>query len=370
MRAVLNLPLVILALALARVFAVTVVIGSFGDNDATIGTAYEILFEVIVVWLNVGIVLGAAGAMGGLRWPGARGFGGFMLGIAAFVALVLLAAESIGIAMEPQASLRWPLVEIVLARLVAYGLPLMVLIYGGWIANSLAASRRGQLSVFGVAGVLCVIAAVVSVWEIARDDAAAAASRAASERAGQGQAEDPAVAERRRAFQQLTDANSLVEWSYFTWNVPADVRTDALQLMARRPRLEEELAEMLREANPDLVLTGMDLIVSLPFTPSPALDQPVREAVLGWAERLVRESKDVTSDGDTRIDRYRTDDPRAVLPVTERMAAATGEDLRDAIDTVARAVALFPKSEAARSFPGQAAEVKKQIGEVLAGRGR
>ena len=365
MRYVVNLPLVIALLAIVRMFIVAVS-GSPGGGDASIGAAYEMLFETVIAWLMLAIVLGACGGMGGFQWARVRDFAGVLVGLVGFVGILLVSLAAIGIAMELSTSAKWGTGQVASARVVAFGLPFLIVLYGGWIVNASQPSRdspaihRGAL---GMAGLLCLIALVVTVREMAREGQQAQV-RVAVENREQAEKDN----ELRRQFAQLTDANSLFEWNAWLGdNVPDDIKTEARRRVVARPRFEAELAEAMDNVgNYPWSEHALVLVIVLPLKPSPALADPVRHAIAGYANRLTRESKDITYDGDKYIDRYHVYALGDVLRVAERMAETAGVDLGDSLDAVVRAVALYPKSESARSYPAKAAASKQRIAQLLA----
>jgi hypothetical protein len=365
MRYLLNLPLFIAFLAIARAFTVASS-GLTGGGDASIGAGYEMLFETVITWLMLAVILGASGGVGGFRWPRVRGFGGALVGLAAFVGLFVISLAAIGIAMELSAASRWGIGQMASARLVAFGLPFLVVLYGTWIVNAPMPSRDSlpvHAGALGAAGLLCVIALIVMAREMAREGQEAQVRVAVENREQEEKAN-----EMRRDLAKLTDANSLFEWDAFLGdNVPDDVKIEARRRVVARPQFEAELAEALDNVgNYPWSEQALALILILPFRPSPVLADPARHAIAGFANRMTRESKDVTYDGDKYIDRYysyRLDD---MLRVAERMAKTAGADLGDSIDAVVSAVALYPKSDSARTYPAKAAASKKRIAQILA----
>jgi hypothetical protein len=112
----------------------------------------------------------------------------------------------------------------------------------------------------------------------------------------------------------------------------------------------------------------MSLIVRLPFTPSAALEKPIRGALEDIIGRFRKEATQITYDGDKRIDYYEQSTLNTTLAVAERMAESAGVDLGDELDEMQRAVALYPKSDAAYEFPGRVRDAKKTIAKSLATR--
>jgi hypothetical protein len=367
MRYLLNLPLVIALAALAMVFDTAVLSRSPGGGDAALGAAYAELFGTFLVWFMLGLVLAACGAMGGLRWPAARGFAGCMIALMGFGFIVVLALQPLGIAMELHAVRQFGTTQTAAARLAAFGLPFVLMLYAAWMINAPAANRE-QPAAHGIAlgaiGLLCLVAAVVSAREMGRQAEQAQADAAAIRRQ-----EDEQSQQVRRVFATLTDADPLLSWdAYVGYSVPDDVRIEALRRVAVRPTLEADLTRALADSNWNWSDEALSLIVRLPFQPSAGLVQPVHAALADMAAQLMQASREVTYEHDKWLDDYQTFRLATALQVAEKMADAAGADLRNDIDAIARAVALFPKSETARSFPAKAAETKAHIAKILAAR--
>lgn len=167
----------------------------------------------------------------------------------------------------------------------------------------------------------------------------------------------------------LTGADPLTAWVvYAGYNVPEDVRMEALRRMGLRPDLEAELAEILATENTNWTREGLLLITTIPFKPSTRLEQPVRAALAVVSEEIRQRPATDTRDGDRAVDLYETHALRSTLGVAERMADGAGIDFSAAIEIMQQAVAASPTSEAARSFPGQAAATKARIAAILAPR--
>jgi hypothetical protein len=74
----------------------------------------------------------------------------------------------------------------------------------------------------------------------------------------------------------------------------------------------------------------------------------------------------VTYDGDKRLDYYEASKLRDALKAARRLADTSRADLRPQIAALRRAVSLYPKSNAATSFPREAEEAEKYIAARLA----
>jgi hypothetical protein len=367
MRYLLNLPLLIAFVTIARVFDLAVLSREGGEE-----ASYELVFETGITWLMLAVILTARGTMGGFRlpWPrGARvrGVGGFMMGLMAWAAIVLVSLTGIGITLEFDAAANWGIDQVPAARLVAFGLPMVLVLYAGWTVNAPAAARERPAVhnvSLGAAALLCAVAAVVTVREMAHEGRVAQ-----TEMAAKGQEADEHADAQKRAFAALTDADPLLEWDVYVGdNVPKDVQAEALRRVAARPHLEDDLARALASDNWLWSEEAMALIVKLPFTPSAALAQPVRDAIAAYAARLTRDSGDTTYDTDKRMDSSERYNIGWILKLTERMAESASIDLSDSIDSVARAVTLYPRSDTAHSLPAQAAAAKARVAQILASR--
>jgi hypothetical protein len=362
-RYLINVPLFIAFVSLAHVFDVTVLSGAYGG-----GTAYEVVLEIGIGWIMLAVVIASCGAMGGFPWPRVRGAGGFMVGLLAYGGIVFVSLTPLGIAMETDASIAgWGIDQAPAARLVAFGLPLVLLLYAGWIVNAPAVSRDSRTLhgvALGMVGLLCCGGAVVSMREMVHEDRKAQAEAVAAD-----QAKDEHVAAQRRELAALTDASPLIAWdAYAGDNVASDVREEALRRLAARPQLEADLSEALASDNENWSAEALRLIVRVPFAPSAALAQPVRDAIDSYTDRLMRESNIADRDGDKRLDYYEGYTLGVILKVAERMADSAGVDLSGSIDAVARAVALYPRSDVAHSFPAQEGAAKSRVGQILASR--
>ena len=238
-----SLPLIIAFLATTRSL-ILVLGGSPGGGDSGLGAAYEMLFEVVITWLMLAVVLPACGTMGGFRWPQVHGAAGFFTGLMVYVLILLVSLSSLGIAMEFSTGWNWGAGQQASARCVAFGLPLIIVCYGAWIVNTPAQSRDSfavHAGALGLAGLLCVLALVVLAREMAREDRQALL-RVAEQKHEQEEKDN----EIRRQLAQLTDANSLFEWDAFLGgNVPDDVRAEARRRVVARPGFEAELGEAL-----------------------------------------------------------------------------------------------------------------------------
>ncbi len=363
MRYLLDAALVLAGLAGLRAFYLVVSVPP--GQDGTFNAGLEILLWTIVQWLLLAIVLACCAGIGGFRGWGLQGASGVFLILMAYAAVLLLALLPIGITMEFNAAAKWGIDQVGAARLAAFGLPLALALCAAWFINAAEGVRNVPAFRYGwpaAVGVLCAIAAVVSIREMARWDKVAAASATAA-----AAREDEKTQQTRRDIAALTDANSLLEWdSYTGYNVPEDIRTEALRRVAARPRLEAELTEALASENTLWTREVLALIVRLPFTPSAALGKPVRDALAVINGEIRKRATD--TDGDRAVDSFEGYTMQQTLKLAQRMAESAGVDLSPSLDDMQQAVAVSRNSNSARTFPAQVADAKRQIAATLAAR--
>ena len=366
MRYLIDIPLLAGGLCLWRLVYV-IVYSEPPGSEPPMNTLYEIVFELALLWLALGIALPACAGIGGFRWLPLGAGGAFFTTFAAILGILLVSCVPIGITMEFNAAAKWGIDQVGTARVATFGIPLALGLYAAWVVNApppLRDTRAIHVAALATIGLLCLLSAWVSIHEMARWDKVAAAGRVAQE-----EAKDERAEQQRREFQALTDADPLTAWvAYAGYNVPEDVRTEALRRMGLRPDLETELAEILASENTLWSREGLLLITTIPFQPSARLEQPVRAALAVISEEIRQRPATDERDGDKSVDLYEAYTLRSTLGVAEKMAESAGVDLSDAIDTMQRAVAASRTSEAARSFPGQAAATKARIAAILAAR--
>lgn len=348
-------------------------------SEANMGEGFLILFAIFFTWLLLAVALAVCAGVGSFKFLPASGAGAAVIMLVGFAVIVAVDLLPIGMALELTtdniaATDRSTFIQIGLA---AFGLPLALALYAAWVINApeglgdLPALRYGALATIGL---LCLVAAGTSLQEMGRWDQAIQAGAAA-----RVQQEAENVQETRRAFAALTDANSLLDWDiYVGYNVPPDIRAEALRRIALRPQLEAELTEALASDNTLWTREILRLVATVPFQPSAALEQPLRAALAVITEEVrarstatrYRVNEEVPDD--RAIDNYEgyslqspSGTLQSTLIVAERMAAA-GVDMRDTIDAMAQAAVLSRKSDAAKYFPAQAAAAKERIAKILA----
>jgi hypothetical protein len=369
MRYLLNLPLVIAALSAGAIIYWGVLAELPHGNDAKMGVGIGVNFGALVYWLALAFVLAGLARRGALGWLPVEGAGAVALVLLAWVVLILVWSAPAFITIMVQFEDKsWGIDQVWPARFVAVGLPVVLLAYAAWLINApapLGDSASLRWTMLGAVAAIGLAASVVVVKEMARWE------RNAQEAAAREQEfEDGRIAAKRQAFAALTEADSLLRWDEFTgyYQTPADVRDEALRRIGQRPDLEAELIEVLASSNGNWVEEGLRLIQNVPFTPSAALGEPVRAALLQRAEGLSEASKSETYAGDNAIDRYDQGLLRMTLALGQRMAESAGVDLRAALDAMQHAAALYPKSDAAQYYPAQVAEAKRAIAKTLATR--
>jgi hypothetical protein len=368
MRYLLNVPLLFAVLVGCWVAYLILFAAPAPGSDRSMSEGFTMVVANILCWLALAIVLACCAGMGEFNWLPVQGSTAVVVTLLGCAAIVLVSLLPIGITWEDNAALKWGIDQVGTARLAALGLPLVLALYAVWVVNAPAALRgslvlhyAALLTIFA----LCVVASIVSIRELARWDKAAQADAVTRQ-----QVETDKMQERRQAFAALTDAEPLLAWDeYVSAQLPEDVRIEALRRIGLRPNIDAELAEALTTDNTLWTREALSLVANVPFKPSPVLEKPVRDALAIITEEIRQRATAADNrDGDKAVDYYETSTLRACLGAAERMADSPGSDLRDRLDQLQQVVALYPKSDAARSFPAQLAAAKARIAERLAAR--
>jgi hypothetical protein len=253
------------------------------------------------------------------------------------------------------------------ARLVVFALPLVAIAYLAWLVHAPAIGGetwpvpRLALGAVTVLGIISLALGVTSVAE-RLIDAARAPERAR-------QAAIWMHDKQLEAVRGRSPADPLSIWAVHTGpSIAPDVREEALRLIAARPLLETELAGMLSSVQYTEVEEALSLVVAVPFTPTPALAGPVRQAVTTLATELRAEAHGVPSyRPSSYVDAFWSARLALVRAAVERMATTAGVDLRDALDAMRSAVAeVDPESKAAKTYPREIAEAGRRIDAALA----
>ena len=335
------------------------------------GAAIALVGSSFFLWGLLAVALVGAAMAGVFDWmPGESRGGRVFMVLLAFGAIVLISLLPIGVALETAGrtdSRAWSPSVIWAARAVAEGLPLVLLAYAAWNINApenlrdLPGLRYGM---FGVVGVLGLVAAAVTVQELGRWN------KEAGEVAAKTRVQDDEkVQARRRDFEALTDSDTLLKWyEYSTYASPDDMRLEALRRIGQRANLETELSNVLASTNNLWAAEGVRLVADVPFEPSATLAQAVARRLDAFADELEAGAKVVTYDGDKRLDYYERSNFRNALAAAKRVAESAGADLRPQIDALVKMTALYPKSDVAHDFPREAADAKKLIAAILAKR--
>ncbi len=371
MRYLVNLPLAGALLCGWSMVYLTILTNQPRGGDAGLGAAFAIVGSSIFFWILLAVVVVGCALVGAFSWVPADGSGSrFVLVLMAFGAIVLLSLLPTGIAMETAGrttDARWGAATIWAARAVASGLPFILLAYAAWLINAPEELRQTlplRYGIFGAAGVLLVVGAIVSVQELARWSKEAEGHAAVVR-----QQEDEKAVEHRRKFEALTDADTLLTWHQYTYHSsPDDIRLEALRRIAARAKLEAELVAVLNSENHLWAAEGVRLVADLAFVPSTTLAEAVRKRLDAYAASLREGAKTVTYDGDKRLDYYEQSRLREALAASRKVAEAAGADFRPQIDAIQQAVALYPKSETAGRFPREADAARKEIAAILAKR--
>ncbi|MBI3707905.1 MAG: hypothetical protein HY246_09545 [Proteobacteria bacterium] len=370
MRYLLNLPLAVAILAGWLYLYLTLAWAP--TSDSRIASAFYTFAAIVICWLMLTIMLAGCAAVGGFDWLPVQSRGGAIaLVLAAIVALALLSALPIGLTIEAGVggSIKTSDIGFVVwsARLVTVALPLVLLAYAAWLVNAPVELRDAaglRYAALGVVVLLGVVATGVTIKLNAHSAAEADADAAVRQ-----QAADQRVDENRRRLAVLTDADPLIKWDEFVgYNMPEDLRNEALRRIAARPTLEADLVAGLASKNPLWVQEVLSLIELAPFAPSATLAEPVRAAIIALADDVRQSATTARSDErDKYVDLYFPSRLARVNSVARRMADSAGIDMRDAVDAMRRAVVeAYPKSMAARAYPKEANDTARQIEKALA----
>ncbi|MBI3709866.1 MAG: hypothetical protein HY246_19640 [Proteobacteria bacterium] len=378
MRYLLNLPLLGAAYAIGR-FAYVACLQQPQGGWAHLNMGIDALLTVVALWVLLGLALAGCATIGALDWlPVSGKVARFFAVAACYAALVLLfivpfvlAVDDIGTSRELRGS---PDIAAWAARFAAIAMPLVLLVCLFWLVNAppalrdLPAMRQAML---GALAATMVIAACVAVGSYAETILnAIRPERAAKREAANRQARAEQTETRLRgSFRALSPADPLKKWAGYTTDAaPMDLRHEALQMIAARPGLAAELAALLAGDDVYWAEWALWLIRCAPFTPSAALDAPVRRALAVVADDLRQSTAQAVADArDRYVDvryRYRL---ALVVNVALRMAESAGVDLRDALHVMLRTVVeIHPRSDAAQYYPQEIADAERRIAAILA----
>jgi hypothetical protein len=338
------------------------------DDKSGLEASVAVGVGTISSWVLLAVALIGCVAAGGFDWlPLNSRVSVFAAVLGSFAVVVVLSLASIGIAMEAaDAGRQWSASTIWAARLVTIGVPVALVAYVAVLLNgpdTWRAAAGWQYLFLAVLGGLGLVAGYISIGELQRQQAIAAANQAQEQIA-----DDARGQEQRRAMQALTDTDPLIQWDqYVGANVPEDVRTEALRRIAKRPSLETDLTAALTNPNTLWSNEVLWLMLQLDFKPSKALEHPVRVAIANWAASLRDKSNDTAGDGDRYVDLYQPAQLDRVLDVARMMAGKAKIDLSEALDSVQRVVTeVYPTSQAAGTFPNRVAKTKLDIKALLA----
>jgi hypothetical protein len=368
MRYLLDLPLCGAVAGVFGLFYLNILLPHPSGNTGEV-MAIECSLLTVACWLLLAVVLFGCVGIGGFDWIPASGrFGRLGIVAAGYGGLILLALVAIFLNMgwNDPGDVFGPTVDWA-APVAGLGLPLVLLAYAAWLINAPAPVRDApglRYVVLGAVVVLDLLAANVWVRQMT-----VSAKGSAETAAHQQQFEDTRMQAQWSAFKALTDADSLDSWAVFMGNyyTTEAMRAEATRRMAARPNLEAELAAKLADNNGNVVEQGIQLIARLPFQPTAALEQPVRKAIAGISAGLRDMAGHETYAGDDWIDHQRITMLQSSTVIAERMSHS-GVDLRDALDAMQAAVALYPKSRSAHAYPLEVAAAKQRIAKTLAAR--
>jgi hypothetical protein len=384
MKYLLNVPLALAALLQAWFVSLVLMPGpwpGWSDGPSRGAMVLVMLQPVILSWLLLAPVIVGAVFAGGFDWLRVqRWWLRLTLVLGAFLLIAILAAPCIFIAIGISAAVAdsdtraFGSLAVWSAVIAATLAPLVLMGWLAWVINAPPTIRGALLP--GAAGLAALLLTVVTggilgtpmlLDEIASERATTARYR---------QMEDENNAAAHAYFAKLTDADPLRNWIGYTDRfTPDDIRQAALRRLAIRPTLEPDLVVVLGSS--EVGSSSMEwtdqaflAVAAIPFQPSAALEAPLRRRIGRLAEviRTVRRPE-ADSDYDTYVDRWFDDRLAAALVISRKMAQSAGVDLSDSLhDLQSAIIEAYPKSNAAKTYPGQVAAAAKQIEAAVAAR--
>lgn len=393
MKYILNLPLALAALF--QVWFAGLIFMSGGAHERSRGpmVALDMLAPAVLCWLLLSLAMIGAAFTDAFDWlPIGRRWLRRLLVLGAAPLIVALAAACFIVAIDGSAAVAGGGGEH-LATLAQRGTPpvavLLPFVLIGWLAwmIDLPPPRRDAAlpRVIGLAalGVLLLVGGPIGTRMLVEEVRSELAQSA-----GYRQEEDKNEAENAAHFASLTDASPLSSWGGYATNTvyyaerfrraEDAMRDTALRRLAARPTLEPDLAaDLLSHNRYDALARDSDiaflLVARVDFTPSAALEGPLRSAMSRIAAEMRKSSfgDRWTGDSDTLDSYIRSDYAErlaASLVIARRMADA-GVDLRDALDDLQRtANEAYPKTKSAETYRRDVAVAGKDIDAALAKR--
>lgn len=383
MRYLLNVPLGLAALLQVR-FAYLALMPEpwpgWGDGPSRGAMAYIMLEAALFSWLPLVVAGGGAVFTDAFDWsPAVRRGRRRALMLAAILVVAVAIAVCMLVAVTNSAAVGGgdfktygPLVPIA-ASGGTLG-PFVVMAWLAWLIDVPAPLCHAAWIRRAVCAMLAVIVATGGIIGVdALRQEIIAESRLAA-RYRQEEAENNA--RRAAEFAKLTDDSPLRDWGAYATNDldPKKMRDTALHRLAARPKLDAELATDLVSSyarDSDIALL---LIERLEFTPSSALEVPLRSAMLRIGSEMRKASfgdKWPAKQGeDDILDSYIksgfAERLTASLTIARRMAAGPGVDLRDALrELQSTASAAYPHTRTAANYQRDVDVADREITAIL-----
>jgi hypothetical protein len=386
MKHLLNLPLALAALLQAR-FAYLALMPApwpgWDDGPSRGAMAFIMLEAALLAWLP--LVIAGIGAVftDAFDWspPVRRGRRRALMVLAILVAAVSLGVCMV-VALASSAAVGGsdfkaygPLVP--LAAIGGTIGPFVVTAFLAWLVHAPAPLRHAawvRRPVLTLLAVTVVTGGIIGV-DALRQEIVAESRLAARYR--QEEAENNA--KRDAEFANLTDASPLRSWGAYATNDldPKEMRQSALRRLAVRPNLEDDLAKDLVSSYPRDSDIAFLLAERVEFTPSAALEMPLRSAMARIGAEMRKASfgdKWPAKEGEDEIlDSYIksgfAERLTASLTIARRMAAGAGVDLRDALHELqSTASAAYPNTRTAGTYHRDVAAADREIAAILSAR--
>lgn len=252
--------------------------------------------------------------------------------------------------------------------------PFVIIAWLAWLIDAPAPLRHAawaRRAVFATVAVTAVTGGIIGVDALRRE--ITAESRLAAQYR-QEEAENNAT--RDADFARLTDASPLRSWGAYATNDfdPKEMRETALRRLAARPNLEADLAtDLVSSYGRDSDIAFL-LVERIEFTPSAALEMPLRGAMARIGAEMKKASfgdKWPAKEGeDDILDSYIksgfAERLTASLTIARRMAAGPGVDLRDALNELQEtASAAYPNTRTAAAYRRDVAAADRGIAAAL-----
>jgi hypothetical protein len=377
MKYLLNLPLALAALLQAWFVGLVVMPSPWPgwEDGPSRGAMVLVMLEpVVLAWLLIGISIFGVLFAGGFDWLPIRRrwlrivvvLGGSML-VAIFAAPCVFAAMATSAAVGVFDAEPLPVILRLSGTFAVTVVPFVVIGWLAWLID--APPRLRDAAPFRLAVAIGMAIAVISGGFLAGEALSdeIRVSRATSERYREWEDADKATL--NAEYAKASDADRLFSWRRYTDRfAPKDMRQAALQRLARRPTLEANLAAALASSDADESDYALFLVQQVQFTPSAALEAPLREAIsrISHKIRTVREPGSGNDFG-SYLDDWFGEHLAAALAAARKMADGPGVDLRGSLHELQDAViAAYPDSKAAKTYPKQVAALEKHIDATLA----